>query len=286
MKSRRVIVVVLYLAILALIFSWVLGMFNNRSSGLTDSQVMELFRKEQVRSFVVQNQRIYLELQTPYEGKLKVEAPLSDPEGFRHEMWSLLQEQTESGVLESYQFVPEEKSTPYDYVLPIILAGAVLLFVYILFVGRMNNNNPLNNFGKARTVLGVPDGKKVTFSDVAGAEEEKLELQEIVDFLRDPAKFTDIGARIPHGLLLVGPPGTGKTLLARAVAGEAGCSSCPFPVLILWRCTWASAPVVSGICLTRQRRSRLRLSSSMKLTRWAGNAAAVWAAVTMKRNRP
>ena len=222
MKSRKVIVVVLYLAILALIFSWVLGMFNNRSSGLTDSQVMELFRKEQVRSFVVQDQRIYLELQTPYEGKLKVEAPLSDPEGFRHEMWSLLQEQTESGVLVSYQFVPEEKSSPYDYVLPIILAGAVLLFVYILFVGRMNNNNPLNNFGKARTVLGVPDGKKVTFNDVAGAEEEKLELQEIVDFLRDPAKFTDIGARIPHGLLLVGPPGTGKTLLARAVAGEAG----------------------------------------------------------------
>ena len=236
MKSRKVIVVVLYLAILALIFSWVLGMFNNRSSGLTDSQDMELFRKEQVRSFVVQDQRIYLELQTPYEGKLNVEAPLSDPEGFRHEMWSLLQEQTESGVLVSYQFVPEEKSSPYDYVLPIILAGAVLLFVYILFVGRMNNNNPLNNFGKARTVLGVPDGKKVTFSDVAGAEEEKLELQEIVDFLRDPAKFTDIGARIPHGLLLVGPPGTGKTLLARAVAARRMCSSCPFPVLILWKC--------------------------------------------------
>ena len=78
------------------------------------------------------------------------------------------------------------------------------------------------NFGKARTVLGVPDNKKVTFDDVAGAEEEKNELQEVVDFLRDPEKFHQIGARIPHGILLVGPPGTGKTLLARAVAGEAG----------------------------------------------------------------
>ena len=74
---------------------------------------------------------------------------------------------------------------------------------------------------KARTVLGVPDGRKVTFADVAGADEEKEELAEVVDFLRDPKKYTDIGARIPHGMLLVGPPGTGKTLLARAVAGEA-----------------------------------------------------------------
>ncbi|MBQ3504655.1 MAG: AAA family ATPase, partial [Oscillospiraceae bacterium] len=90
-----------------------------------------------------------------------------------------------------------------------------------MLMGRMNSSNPLQNFGKARTVLGVPDGKKVTFADVAGADEEKEELQEIVDFLRDPDKYTKIGARIPHGLLLVGPPGTGKTLLARAVAGEA-----------------------------------------------------------------
>ena len=86
----------------------------------------------------------------------------------------------------------------------------------------MSSGNNLNNFGKARTLLGMPDGKKVTFDDVAGADEEKQELQEVVDFLRDPDKFKQIGARIPHGLLLVGPPGTGKTLLARAVAGEAG----------------------------------------------------------------
>ena len=221
MKFRKVVVIIFYLAVLALIFSWVLGLFTDTGSGLTDSQVIELFNKEQVKSFVVQEQQIYLELNEPFEGKTSVSAALADPDGFRQEMWDMLQEQTESGVLESYQFVPDEKVSPYDYILPVVLAGAILIFIYIIFMGRLNNNNPLNNFGKARTVLGVPEDKKVTFADVAGADEEKQELQEVVDFLRDPAKFVEIGARIPHGMLLVGPPGTGKTLLARAVAGEA-----------------------------------------------------------------
>ena len=96
--------------------------------------------------------------------------------------------------------------------------------VWFILMSKANSNagNQMGAFGKARTLLGVPDGKKVTFEDVAGADEEKQELQEIVEFLRDPDKFKKIGARIPHGLLLVGPPGTGKTLLARACAGEAG----------------------------------------------------------------
>ena len=102
-----------------------------------------------------------------------------------------------------------------------MIVGLILLLLWALLMGRMNSHNPMSNFGKARTVLGVPDGAKVTFQDVAGADEEKEELQEVVDFLRDPEKYKKIGARIPHGLLLVGPPGTGKTLLARAVAGEA-----------------------------------------------------------------
>ena len=221
MKFRKVVVMIFYLAVLALIFSWVLGLFNNANAGLTDSQVMDLFSKEQVKSFVVQEQRIYLELHEPLDGRSSVSAPLADPDGFRQEMWTVLEEQSASGVLESYQFVPVEGTTPYDYILPGILAGAVIIFLYIVFMGRLNNNNPLNNFGRARTVLGVPEDKKVTFDDVAGADEEKRELQEVVDFLRDPAKFQNIGARIPHGMLLVGPPGTGKTLLARAVAGEA-----------------------------------------------------------------
>ena len=138
-------------------------------------------------------------------------------------MHDLLTEQTESGVLESYNFVPDRGFSPYTLILPLLVVGVVLLFIWALLMGRMSSaGNPMSGFSKARTVLGVPGDKKVTFDDVAGADEEKEELQEIVDFLKNPEKFTEIGARIPHGLLLVGPPGTGKTLLARAVAGEAG----------------------------------------------------------------
>ena len=97
----------------------------------------------------------------------------------------------------------------------------MLLILWMALAGRAAQNNPMNNFGKARTINGLPANKKVTFADVAGVDEEKEELQEVVDFLRNPEKFTAIGAKIPHGILLAGPPGTGKTLLARAVAGEA-----------------------------------------------------------------
>ena len=150
-------------------------------------------------------------------------APLADPESFRQEMHETFAEQTASGVLESYNFVPDKGFSPYTLILPLLVVGVVLLLIWALLMGRMSSaGNPMNGFSKARTVLGVPGDKKVTFDDVAGADEEKEELQEIVDFLKNPEKFTEIGARIPHGLLLVGPPGTGKTLLARAVAGEAG----------------------------------------------------------------
>ena len=222
MKNRKLFSLIIYLVILALIFSWVLRLFDPTVGGLTDSQVMELFQNEQVRSFTVQDRVMTLYLHQPYGGQTTVSAAIADPDGFRVQMWDTLQAQTESGVLESYRFIPEDRVTPSDFILPLLLVGAVLLFLWFILMSRANSGNAMSNFGKARTVLGVSDGRKVTFADVAGADEEKQELQEIVDFLQNPKKFTDIGARIPHGILLVGPPGTGKTLLARAVAGEAG----------------------------------------------------------------
>ena len=221
MKNRRIITVILYIAVLALAFSWMLGIFGFGSNGLTYSQVVDQFQLENVRSFVVDGQRIYLNLHDPYLGDKELVAQLADPENFRSEMWELIQSQKAAGILESYDFIPGKTYSPYHYILPIIVAGLVLIFVWMLMVGRANQNNPMANFGKARTVNGVPGGKKVTFADVAGLDEEKAELQEVVDFLRDPDKFAKIGAKIPHGMLLAGPPGTGKTLLARAVAGEA-----------------------------------------------------------------
>lgn len=182
---------------------------------------MELFRNEQVKSFVVKDQTITLQLHKPYEGETRLTADLADVNVFRQELSELLKEQTESGVLQKYDFKAEGRRSAFELVIPLLIVGLVLLILWALLMGRMNSHNPMSNFGKARTVLGIPDGAKVTFQDVAGVDEEKEELQEVVDFLRDPEKYKNIGARIPHGLLLVGPPGTGKTLLARAVAGEA-----------------------------------------------------------------
>ncbi len=222
MNNRRLISLISYVLILFLIFSWAGNLFGYGISDLSYSQVVALFREEQVKKFTVSEQTITMELHNPYQGETTISANLADPESFRAELGSLFVQQYEAGILESYDFLPEEGFSPYELILPLLVVGLILLFLWASMMGRMNNSNPLQNFGKARTVLGVPDGKKVTFADVAGADEEKEELQEVVDFLRDPEKYTKIGARIPHGLLLVGPPGTGKTLLARAVAGEAG----------------------------------------------------------------
>ncbi len=220
MKKPRLLPLIIYVVVLAIAFSWMLGLFGGKGGDLTYSQIVSLFKEEKVRSFVVEDDTIYLVLKEAVNGKTSVSAPMANAEAFRQEMWDLLQTQTESGVLDSYDFIPTEEPSPFSYILPIVIAGLILIVIWVILAGRANSNNPLNNFGKARTTQGAGN-KKVTFADVAGVDEEKAELQEVVDFLRNPEKFTAIGARIPHGILLAGPPGTGKTLLARAVAGEA-----------------------------------------------------------------
>ena len=222
LKKRKLLTLIIYAAVLILAFSWMMGAFSPREDDLVYSDVISLFRNEQVKSFVVEDNHIQMNLHTPLDGKDSLLVVIANPDGFRQEMWELIQAQSESGVLEAYNFIPAEQTGPFDYVLPIIVAGLALLLVWMLLAGRANQNNPMANFGKARTVRGQVGNKKITFNDVAGVDEEKAELQEVVDFLRNPQKFTDIGAKIPHGILLAGPPGTGKTLLAKAVAGEAG----------------------------------------------------------------
>ena len=220
MKNRKIFSLILYVVVLVLLFSWTLGILGDGTDGLTYSQVVALFEGEQVRSFLVEDDVIQLQLHTPIDGKSIYTASLSDAESFRREMWELIQTQTADGILESYDFRAGEGLSPYDFIVPIILAGLALLLVWMFLMGRANAKNPMADFGKARATVGQK-GKKVMFADVAGVDEEKAELQEVVDFLRNPQKFTDIGAKIPHGILLSGAPGTGKTMLAKAVAGEA-----------------------------------------------------------------
>lgn len=123
----------------------------------------------------------------------------------------------------NYMYDIERESIFMTTVLPMLLMG-VMFVVILIFMNRQagGGNSKMMNFGKSRATMILPDMKKISFKEVAGLEEEKEELQEIVDFLKEPKKYIQVGARIPKGVLLVGPPGTGKTLLAKAVAGEAG----------------------------------------------------------------
>ncbi len=221
MKTRKYLPMIIYVVLLFLLSSWLLNIFQDGQNGLPYSQIVEMFEQENVRSFTVQGNKIELNLYEPYEGEKRIIASLGDRDAFHSDLDELIRRQSEKGILEGYTFLPVEQSRPMDYVMPLLVAGGVLLLVWFLMMSKLSGNNPLSNFGKARTVLGASDGRKVTFDDVAGADEEKAELQEVVEFLRNPKKFNEMGARIPHGILLVGPPGTGKTLLARAVAGEA-----------------------------------------------------------------
>ena len=137
---------------------------------------------------------------------------------------------TAQEILEKYDIHPDVRDVPQESafltsLLPVIITGVFIVFMFIMMNRQMSGgggNSKMMNFGKSRARMMLPDDKKVTFKDVAGLQEEKEDLVEVVDFLKAPQKYTSVGARIPKGVILVGPPGTGKTLLAKAVAGEAG----------------------------------------------------------------
>ncbi|MGL5615853.1 MAG: ATP-dependent zinc metalloprotease FtsH [Sarcina sp.] len=134
---------------------------------------------------------------------------------------SLMQENKNEGTVITFK-PPSNSSNWFQLIITgLIMVVGVSVF-FMLIQQSQGGNKGAMNFGQSRAKMASPDRKKVTFKDVAGAKEEKEELEEIVDFLKEPKRYIDMGARIPKGVLLVGPPGTGKTLLAKAVAGEAG----------------------------------------------------------------
>ncbi len=164
----------------------------------------------------------------------------------------------------------------------------VLLLAFWIFMMRQmqSGGNKALSFGKSRARLHSSQQKKVTFKDVAGVEEAKEELQEIIEFLREPQKFQKLGGRIPKGVLLIGPPGTGKTLLGARHRGRSERSVLlDLRFGLSWRCSWAWAPAACAICSSRARRTRRASSSSMKSTPWAAIAARAWAADTMSASR-
>ncbi len=223
-SNHRDYVFYLILLLALLGFFW---FFTNQHStaSVPYSQMVELFQSEQVSSFTVQNNVVTMELKSEVDGKKEASCAISDFTSFYEDLNPLVQAQKKSGVLTSYDYKKDTQSVNWVTLLPSLLSVA-MVFLLLMMMVRQNNANGggggLSQFGKAKFTSAEQMKKKVSFRDVAGAQEEKAELEEVVDFLKDPEKYTALGAHIPKGILLVGPPGTGKTLLAKAVAGEAG----------------------------------------------------------------
>lgn len=192
--------------------------FPDGTEPVSYSDVVSLFEKEQVEAFVIKDTTLTMQLKD--ERVLTYDLPALDV--FYYDLGELIAQQRASGVISMQDFEVETTSW-FSLLLPYIILGA-LVAAFWFFVVQKQNGGAGNamNFGKSRAKMYTPDMKKVLFKDVAGAEEEKADLQEIVEFLKAPQKFIKLGARIPKGVILVGPPGTGKTLIAKAVAGEAG----------------------------------------------------------------
>ena len=184
------------------------------------SELRQYFLEEKVQEFSISDTRITAKL----KGGSTVTSDLYDFDLFYQDLNDLVQKQYDSGIITAYNYHADHSTNWLQLLLPYVLAflGFILLMNLMnrMAGGGAGAQDKLSRFGEAK--VSTPGEKKVTFQDVAGADEEKEEMREIVEFLREPQKYLDLGAHIPKGVLLVGPPGTGKTLLAKAVAGEAG----------------------------------------------------------------
>lgn len=229
MKSNRKMVIFYVAFILLVVFA--ASMFANQSptKSITYSDIGGYFKNEQVTSFVVDEENnIILKL----KDNTIVKYRLKDFYVFYEDYHELINQQYPN-IIKEYDYEPKAVIPWWVSFLPYVIVIIIMVVIWWVFIsrasGQAKNSNSIgglggrmNAFSKARTKLGSEEKHKVLFSDVAGADEEKEELMEIVEFLKNPGKFSFLGAKIPRGVLLVGAPGTGKTLLAKAVAGEAG----------------------------------------------------------------
>ena len=210
------------LVLLAVCLVYYLASGLRSQDAVSYAQVRQLFLDEKVQEFAISDTRLTAKLS---DGST-VSCDLYDFQVFYDDLNDLVQEQHDQGIIRDYTYRADHSTNWLQILLPyvVVILGFILL---MNLMARMTGAGPggaqdrMSHFGDAR-VQAAPQDSKVTFQDVAGEDEEKEELREIVEFLRQPDKYLALGARVPKGVLLVGPPGTGKTLLAKAVAGEAG----------------------------------------------------------------
>ncbi len=226
MKKRSFLHEILfYVIVLVLIVVAISALYKSGSGQepITYEDVIMYFETNQVKEVSVSQKNI---LTMKLHSGTTLSYQLRSFEMFHSDLGDIIQEQIREGTITYYEPEPPTEYPWWISLLPWLLILIAIIVIYVVAFKQMNGKNgggKFNSFGRARVKVPNPNEKsKVLFRDVAGADEEKAELVEIVEFLKDPAKFTKLGAKIPHGVLLVGPPGTGKTLLAKAVAGEAG----------------------------------------------------------------
>ncbi len=216
--------IIFYIILIAAVIIFVATLLGQKKvEEIEYSKIIDYFQNEEVKSYVIREDNT-LEL-TLYDKKETVSFKLRDIEIFERDLKDLIMAQLEvegKGV-ESFHYEAFTETPWWLSFLPyvIVIVIFIVLWIYIMNQAAGGKGGKINSFGRSHAKLGSNEKNKVLFSDVAGADEEKEELQEVVDFLKNPKKYSSLGAKIPRGVLLVGPPGTGKTLLAKAVAGEA-----------------------------------------------------------------
>ena len=229
MKSRFKIAI-FYVVLFAVIILAAASLWRSiPQEKLVYSDIIELFRNEKVQQFEVDEDNnltmaVRVTLADGTEGQSVVTYRLRSLDLFIADLGELIEEQHRAGIITSYDYPPPVAIPWWVSLIPylIVIVLLIAMWVFIMNQATGGKGTKINSVGRAKAKLVTADKAKVYFKDVAGADEEKAELEEIVEFLRNPDYFTKLGAKIPHGVLLVGPPGTGKTLIAKAVAGEAG----------------------------------------------------------------
>ena len=208
-----------YVIVLIILIGTIAVMYNTAgNSGPKYSEILEFFYDEQVDAFILDGDTLQIQLK---DGRI-VNYLVPDWNLFFNDLNDLIKQQKDAGILTTYDVIAAREIPWWVSMIPYLVMIVIFgLFWYYMINRSDGGAGKAMSFGKARTRLASDEKRKVTFRDVEGADEEKAELQELVEFLKNPRKFAEIGARIPKGVLLVGPPGTGKTLLAKAVAGEA-----------------------------------------------------------------